>query len=154
MDRNLIFLVQPAFGVFAAIAATWTLVEVLNNVEEGLRRAGTAALAAAALIWLSAAVATFLHFKVYGSVKGAADSWVFAHGYVVAVREHLFILLVLTASYLPIVVCGNHLMVNPGARRLAITISALVAILALGIETLGALVDMETRSALSQALAG
>ncbi len=154
MDRNLIFLVQPVFGVLAAIAATWTLVEVLNNAEEGLRRAGAAALTAAALIWLSAAAATFLHFKVYGSVKGAADSWVFAHGYVVAVREHLFILLVLAASYLPIVVCGGHLMVNRGARSLAITVSALVAVLALGIETLGALVDAETRSALSQALAG
>lgn len=154
MDRNLIFLVQPVFGVLAAIAATWTLVEVLNNAEEGLRRAGTAALTAAALIWLSAAAATFLHFKVYGSVKGAADSWVFAHGYVVAVREHLFILLVLAASYLPIVVCGGHLIVNRGARSLAITVSALVAVLALGIETLGALVDIETRSALSQALSG
>lgn len=154
MDRNLIFLVQPVFGVLAAIAATWTLVEVLNSAEEGLRRAGTAALTAAALIWLSAAAATFLHFKVYGSVKGAADSWVFAHGYVVAVREHLFILLVLAASYLPIVVCGGHLIVNRGARSLAITVSALVAVLALGIETLGALVDIETRSALSQALSG
>lgn len=154
MDRNLIFLVQPAFAVLAAIAATWTLVEVLNDVEDGLHRAGRSALVVAALIWLSAGAGAFLHLKIYGSVKEAADSWVFAHGYVVAVREHLFILLLLAATYLPIVVNGSHLLVNRGARVLAITVSALVVVLALGIETLGALVDIETRSALSRALAG
>ena len=154
MDRELIFLLQPAFGVLAAIAATWTLVEVLNDVEDGLHRARTAALLAATAIWLSALVGTFLHFRVYGAVKGAGDSWVFAHGYVLAVREHLFILLLLAASYLPIVVRGSHLLINRGARLLAMTISALVVALSLGIEALGALIDVETRSALIRALAG
>ena len=154
MDRNLIFLLQPGFAILAAIAATWTLVEVLNDVDDGLHRAGRSSLAVAALIWLSAGAGVFLHFHVYGSVKGAADSWVFAHGYVLAVREHLFILLLLTATYLPIVVRGSHLLVNRGARILAITVSVMVVVLALGIETLGALIDIETRSALSRALAG
>ncbi len=154
MDRNLIFLIQPALSVLAAIAATWTLVEILNDVEDGLHRAGRSALVAALFIWLSAGAAVFFHYKVYGSVKGAGDSWVYAHGYVLAVREHLFILLLLAATYLPIAVHGSHLLVNRGARVLTITISALVVVLALGIETLGALIDIETRSALSRAVAG
>ncbi len=154
MDLELIFFIQPALGVIAAIAATWTLVEVLNNVEDGLRRAGTAALLAATAIWLSALVGGLLHFNVYGAVKEAGDSWVFAHGYVLAVREHLFVLLLLAGSYLPIVVRGSHLMINRGARMLAMTISALVVVLSLGIEALGALIDVETRSALVRALTG
>lgn len=154
MDRNLIFLAQPIFGILAAIAATWTLVEMVNGVEEGLRRAGRSALVAAGLIWASAAVGVYLHYRVYGSVKGAGDSWVFAHGYVLAVREHLFILLLLVGTYLPIVVRGSHLLVNRGARMLCMTVAAVVAVLSLGIETLGALIDMDTRSALIGALAG
>lgn len=154
MDRELIFLLQPAFGVLAALAATWTLVEVLNGVEEGLHRAGRAALAAAAVVWLSAGVGTFLHYEVYATVKEAGDSWAFAHGYVLAVREHLFIMLLLLATYLPIVVRGSRLLVNRGARALAMAVAAMVTVLAIGLEALAAMVDFETRSALSRALAG
>jgi hypothetical protein len=62
-------------------------------------------------------------------------------------KEHFVITLLLLATYLPIA-ASNNLAVNREARRLALCVAALVAVLALMAEGHGAIISMGVKVAL------
>lgn len=62
-------------------------------------------------------------------------------------KEHIFLLLVLLATLLP-VVAWRKLENRPGARTMVIAIAALVIMTSLGMEGAGAVISMGVKTAL------
>jgi len=58
------------------------------------------------------------------------------------VKEHLFFMVLLLATYAPFAVYGERLYSNKGARNLVLAVSALVVILGLIMDGSGAMIIM------------
>jgi hypothetical protein len=67
--------------------------------------------------------------------------WPFAHSFFMETKEHLVILLLMLATYLPVAAAGN-LLANKAARRVVLWVAGLVVLLALTMEGEGAMIAM------------
>ncbi len=150
MSKEFILMLHPTFGVLAMLAAVWFFVEVINANESNLSRITTAGLTVAVFIWLSYIVGGYWYVNFYYADKAIikAGPWPFAHSFFMETKEHIFFSLLLISTYLPIVVSGNQLLVNRGARNLVLTLSALVVLLGLVMEGSGAIVGLGVKMGL------
>jgi hypothetical protein len=73
--------------------------------------------------------------------------WPFAHNFFMETKEHLVLLLLLLATYLPFA-AANNLSVNKGARRVVLWVAGLVVMLALTMEGEGATIAMGVKMGL------
>ena len=73
--------------------------------------------------------------------------WPFAHSFFMETKEHLVILLLMLATYLPIAAAG-HLLANKDARRVVLWAAGMVALLALMMEGEGATIAMGVKAGL------
>jgi len=150
MSKEFILMLHPTFGVLAMLAAVWFFVEVINANESNLSRITTAGLTVAVFIWLSYIVGGYWYVNFYYADKAIikAGPWPFAHSLFMETKEHIFFSLLLISTYLPVVVSGNQLLVNRGARNLVLTLSALVVLLGLVMEGSGAIVGLGVKMGL------
>ena len=150
MSKEFILMLHPTFGVLAMLAAVWFFVEVINANESNLSRITTAGLTVAVFIWLSYIVGGYWYVNFYYADKAIikAGPWPFAHSFFMETKEHIFFSLLLISTYLPVVVSGNQLLVNRGARNLVLTLSALVVLLGLVMEGSGAIVGLGVKMGL------
>ncbi|MGA2243847.1 MAG: hypothetical protein ABSH48_02515 [Verrucomicrobiota bacterium] len=139
--NEIILMSHVVFGVACLLAAVWLFVDVLNAREANLARIRRVSWAAAIFMWAAFVVAGYWYVVSYPADKAVIlkGPWPFAHRFFMETKEHLVILLLLLASYLPIA-AGNNLAANPGARRLMLWLTGGVALLAVMLEGHGAII--------------
>jgi uncharacterized membrane protein YwaF len=147
--RELILMAHVFCGVACLIAAVWIFVEVLHASAANQARIRKMSWAAAVAMWLAFLIGGYWYVCFYPADKSliVKGPWPFAHSFFMETKEHLVILLLLLATYLPIA-AANDLAANRGARQLVLWVSGMVALLALLMEGDGAIIAMGVKVAL------
>src|ERR1700761_3389711 len=127
-----LLLIHVMAGVASILAAVWVFVEALNASDENQGRIRRMGIVSAVSMWVSFIVGGYWYVIYYPSDKATIlkGPWPAAHEYFMETKEHLVIILLLLATYLPIVL-ANRLADNADARRLALWIAGLVPSLGL-----------------------
>ncbi|MFZ3206811.1 MAG: hypothetical protein WA161_23465 [Pseudomonas sp.] len=149
MPQELILLLHPTFGALAILASLWVFAETLTNTEASQWRIRVVSLAAALFMWLSYLLGGYWYVRYYGADKALinAGPWPFAHSFFMETKEHLFLSLLLLATYLPIAAFG----LTAGrsqVRVLVLWVAAWIVLLGLSMEGAGAFVSMGVKVAL------
>ena len=141
--NELVMMSHVFFGVVSLLSAVWFFVEVLNISGTNQRRIRVAGWISAIFMWVAFVVAGYWYVTSYGADKAVIlkGPWPFAHSFFMEVKEHLAIILLMLATYLPIAAAGD-LLVSKDARRAALWVSGLIILLALAMEGSGAVIAM------------
>jgi len=140
--KNVILLLHPAFGVLAILAAVWVFVDALNTSEASLSRIKKVSILCTVLIWLTYLIGGYWYVLYYGPDKAIikAGPWPFGHKFFMEVKEHVFLMLLLLATYLPIASFGN-IASNKGARKVVLWVAGLIVTISLSMEGAGAIIS-------------
>ena len=132
MSKEMILLLHPTFGVLAIIASVWVFVEALNASDANIGRLRSASVLVAILIWLAYIVGGYWYVVYYGGDKAIikAGPWPFAHSFFMETKEHVFLMLLLLATFLPIAAYGE-VVKKQVTRNLVLWTSALVVLMGL-----------------------
>ncbi|MEZ5853041.1 MAG: hypothetical protein R3D68_20600 [Hyphomicrobiaceae bacterium] len=149
MSKELILMVHPTAGVLAILAALWALVECLNASATNVIRIRIASVAAAMMMWSAYVAGGYWYVVYYGADKALIKGgpWPFAHNFFMETKEHVFLSLLLIATFLPIAAFGD-LVSSRSARQLVLWSSALIILFGLGMEGAGAFIAMGAKVAL------
>ncbi|MGD0812516.1 MAG: hypothetical protein ABSA83_02840 [Verrucomicrobiota bacterium] len=144
-----ILMAHVVFGVGCLLVAVWIFVDVLHASATNQARIRRMSWALAAAMWSAFLIGGYWYVVFYKADKSIIlkGPWPFAHDYFMETKEHFVITLLLLATYLPIA-ASNNLAANREARRLALCVAALVAVLALLAEGHGAIIAMGVKVAL------
>jgi hypothetical protein len=147
--NELILMIHPALGVLAILATLWVLVEVINVGESNVARIRYLSLTSAILVWLTYIVGGYWYVTQYAADKAIilAGPWPVAHSVGMEAKEHVFLMLLLLATLLPIVAYSS-LLTQRGVQRMMIWISALIVVTGLSMEGAGAFISMGAKVAL------
>ncbi len=149
MSQEMILMLHPTFGVLAIIASVWVFVEALNASDANHARIRNASVLAAVLMWLAYIAGGYWYVLFYAADKAIikAGPWPFSHSFFMETKEHVFLMLLLLATFLPIVAYGD--VVRKRATKIVVLwTSALVVLMSLAMEGAGALVSMGVKVAL------
>jgi hypothetical protein len=140
---EIILMAHVFFGVACLVTTLWVFVEVPHVAAGNLARIRAMSRAAAVFMWLGVFVAGYWYVTAYGTDRAIIlkGPWPFAHNFFMETKEHLVLILLMLATYLP-VVCAGDLPASAGARRLARWVAGLVVLLALLAEGEGAIIAM------------
>lgn len=144
------FLMSHAvLGSLLGLAGVWLFVDVLNVKEENLSRIKTMSLIIAIIMWVTYLLAGYFYVVDYGVDKAfiLKGPWTFAHNFFMESKEHVVMMLLLLATFLPII-ARNNLVVNKGARKVTLWSTALLILTTLAMEGAGAIISMGVRVAL------
>jgi hypothetical protein len=144
--NEIIVLSHVLFGMTCMLAALWVFIEALNASEANLGRIRVASKIAAASMWLAFIAGGYWYVTFYKFDKAIIlaepnKSWHFAHDLVMETKEHLVFILLLLATYLPIV-AANKLAASRDARRLMLWSAGLTTLLALAMDGEGGMIAM------------
>ena len=105
--------------------------------------------AAAAFMWLAFLAGGYWYVVYYKADKALIlkGPWPFAHSFFMETKEHFVIVLFLLATYLPIA-ASNNLAADRDARRVVLSVAALMGALALLAEGHGGIIAMGVKAAL------
>jgi hypothetical protein len=151
---DVILLAHAAFGVLGTVAAVWVFVEALNAREQNAQRTRVAARAVAFFVSGAWILGGYWYLRFYPAERALIlkGPWPFAHSVFMETKEHLFLMTLILAFYLPIVV-REQLHANPAARKMALCVAMLIVITGLAIEGAGAVIDHGVKAALLRAAA-
>jgi hypothetical protein len=148
-SSDAILLAHAAFGVTGCMAALWVFVEALNARPGNADRLQLAALVAAvcmAAAWICGGY-WYVHFYPPEKALILKGPWPFAHNLFMETKEHLFFITGILAFLLPIA-AREKLYASPAARKLVLSIAALIAITGLAVEGAGAVINHGVKLAL------
>jgi hypothetical protein len=150
--NEIILMAHVFFGVACLLATLWVFVETLNASVANQGRIRLASYAAAGCMWLAFLVGGYFYVTAYAPDKAVIlkGPWPFAHEFVMETKEHLVILLLLLATYLPVTTAAN-LAANKDARRLVLWVAGLTALLAFTMEGEGGIIAMGVKMGLLHA---
>src|ERR1700678_3270323 len=102
--NELILMAHVFFGIACLLASVWVFVDVLNVTEASLARIRMVSWIAAGVMWLAFIIAGYWYVVYYKVDKAVIlkGPWPFAHNLIMESKEHLVIMLLLLATYLPI----------------------------------------------------
>lgn len=145
----MILMLHVLFGVLCLLGAVWVYVDTLNAAEATLPRIRRVSTLLALAMWIAFVIAGYWYIVLYPHDKAIIlkGPWPFAHNFFMETKEHLVIMLLLLATYLPIAARAN-LAANLNARRVVLWTSALVALFALTADGFGAMIAMGVKVAL------
>ena len=146
MDNNVVLLIHPALGGIATLAALWVFVDTLNASEASLSRIKNISILCAVLIWLTYLIGGYWYVVHYAPEKAIIKEgpWPYAHGFFMEVKEHVFLMLLLLATYLPIAASGN-LVASKAARKVVLWVSGLIVPISLSMEGSGAIIAIAVK---------
>ena len=152
---DVILLTHAGFGICGCLAALWVFVETLNARPENAARIRTFSLATALFIAAAGVCGGYFYLRYYPADKALIlkGPWPFAHNIFMETKEHLFFITLILAFLLPLA-ARERLDANPGARRLALSVAALVAITGLALEGAGGVIDHGVKLSLLHAAKG
>ena len=141
--NEIILMAHVLFGLGCMLAAVWLFVDVLHASAANLGRIRAISWGAAAFMWLAFIGGGYWYVTFYkvDKVIILKGPWPFAHNMIMETKEHLVIMLVLLATYLPIVAC-NNLAASRDARRLMLWLTGIIAVTALTMDGEGGLIAM------------
>ena len=139
--NEIILMLHVLFGVGCLLAAVWLFVDVLHASEANRVRIRRLSWAAAIFMWIGFIIGGSWYVFSYPADKAVIlnGPWPWAHSFFMETKEHLVIMLLLLATYLPIA-AANNLAANRDARRLMLWLTAGIALLALLVEGHGAVI--------------
>ena len=146
---DVVLLAHAGFGVTGCMAALWVFVETLNARPENAGRIRTAALVAAICMagaWICGGY-WYVHFYPADKTLILAGPWPFAHNVFMETKEHLFFITGILAFLLPITT-RETLYSNAMARKLVLSVAALIAITGMAVEGAGAVINHGAKVAL------
>ena len=146
MSKEIILMLHPTFGVLAILSSVWVFVEALNASSANIARLRTAGVLTAILMWLTYIVGGYWYVVFYGADKSIIKDgpWPIAHGFFMETKEHVFLMLLLMATFLPIVAYGD-IIKSRTTKNLVLWVSALVVLTGLAMEGAGAFISMGVR---------
>lgn len=146
MDNNVVLLIHPALGGLATLAALWVFVDTLNASEASRPRIKNISILCAVLIWLTYIIGGYWYVVHYAPEKAIikAGPWSFGHGIFMETKEHVFLMLLLLATYLPIAASGN-VAANRSARKVLLWVSGLIVPISLSMEGSGAVIAIAVK---------
>jgi hypothetical protein len=149
MNHNVILLLHVLFGVLCLIGSLWVFVDALNATEGNLSRIRRMSVAVAIAMWIAYLIAGYWYIVFYAPDKAVIlkGPWPFAHNVLMETKEHLVMMLLLLATYLPIAARGR-LASSAAARTVVLWTSSLVFSLALVADSFGAIIAMGVKVAL------
>ncbi len=147
---QIILLSHPTFGVLAVLAAIWVFVDTLNANLGNRQRIRSAAWLVAIFLWLSYLAGGYWYVNFYGPERDIikAGPWPFAHSFFMEMKEHLFFVLLLLGTYLPMTASHPALATDRRAQRLVLTVAALIVLLGLAMEGAGAVISLGVKEGL------
>ena len=143
MNNNVLLLVHPALGGLAMLSALWVFVDTLNVREASLSRIKNISILCAVLMWLTYFIGGYWYVVYYAPDKAIikAGPWPFAHGFFMETKEHVFLMLLLLATYLPIAASDN-LAKSKAARKVVLWVAGLIVPISLSMEGSGAIISI------------
>ena len=141
--NEIILMAHVMFGVLCMVGSVWLFVEVLHVTPGNLGRVRKFSLGIAVVMWLGYLLAGFWYVTRYSVDKAVIlkGPWPFAHNFFMETKEHIVIVLLLLATYLPIAV-ANDLVANREARQLVLWVAGLIALTAFLAEGMGGIIAM------------
>ena len=152
MNKDISIFLHPIFGLLGILCAVWFVIETLNASQNNAKRVRLASYGVAVFIILAWIFGGYWYVNFYGAEKAIIlkGPWPFAHNLFMEIKEHLFFITLILSLYLPIVAVRNDIYKNYIARKIALTVSALIIITALSIEGAGAVISNGVKVALLQ----
>jgi hypothetical protein len=150
--NEIILMAHVMFGVLCMVGSVWLFVDVLHVTAANQERIRKLSLGIAVLMWLGYLVAGYWYVTFYSADKAVIlkGPWPFAHSFFMETKEHVVIVLLLLATYLPIA-AANDLVANHEARRLVLCVAGLIALTALLAEGMGGIIAMGVKVGLKAA---
>jgi len=146
MDNNTLLLIHPALGGLATLAALWVFVDTLNGSEASWSRVKKASIICAVLIWLTYFTGGYWYVRYYYTDKAIIKSgpWPIGHGFFMETKEHVFLMLLLLATYLPIA-ASNNVSASKSAQKVLLWVSGLIVPVSLSMEGSGAVISIAVK---------
>jgi len=147
--ENILLLVHPVTGGLATLAALWIFVDTLNAGESSVARIKNISLICAVLMWLTYFLGGYFYVVYYGVDKAfiKAGPWALGHNFFMEAKEHVFLMLLLLATYLPIA-AHNYIPSNKSARKIVLWVAGLIVPTSLAMEGSGAVIGVAVKVAL------
>jgi hypothetical protein len=146
MDNHMILLIHPTLGGLATLSALWVFVDTLNASEASWSRVKKVSILCAVLIWLTYFSGGFWYVRYYYVDKPFIQGgpWSAGHGFFMETKEHVFLMLLLLATYLPIA-ASNNISASKPARKILLWVSGLIVPVSLSMEGSGAVVSVAVK---------
>jgi hypothetical protein len=141
--NELLLMLHVGFGVACLLAAGWVFVDTLNVSAGNLGRIRVMSWLSALAMWLAICVGGYWYVVYYKVDKAVIlkGPWPWAHSIVMETKEHLVLILLMLATYLPIA-AANNLAASKEARRVVLWVAALIVLFALGMDGEGGIIAM------------
>ena len=140
---HLILMLHPMLGMLAILTAGWAFVETRHTEAANEHRIIALSNVTAILVWVTYLVAGYWYVVFYAPEKAVIlkGPWPFAHNYFMETKEHVFFVLLLLATYLPIA-ARDDLKGKTAARCVVGSVCGLIVLLSLMMEGYGAFISM------------
>ena len=146
---EIILMAHVLFGMLCIVAGVWLFVDVLHANEANQGRIRTVSIAVAVLMWLAYLIGGYWYLTFYYTDKAIIlkGPWPFAHSFFMEMKEHVAIMLLLLATYLPIAAASNTA-VNKAARKIVLWVVGLIILIGVAIDGAGAIIGIGVKVAL------
>jgi len=147
--EHYLLLMHPVTGGLATLAALWIFVDTLNAGESSVSRIKNVSLLCAVLMWLTYFLGGYFYVVYYGVDKTSikAGPWAFGHNFFMEAKEHIFLILLMLATYLPIA-ANNYIPSNKSVRKIILWVTGLIVPTSLAMEGSGAIISVAVKVAL------
>jgi len=147
--EHYLLLMHPVTGGLATLAALWIFVDTLNAGESSVSRIKNVSLLCAVLMWLTYFLGGYFYVVYYGVDKTfiKAGPWAFGHNFFMEAKEHIFLILLMLATYLPIA-ANNYIPSNKSVRKIILWVTGLIVPASLAMEGSGAIISVAVKVAL------
>jgi hypothetical protein len=100
-------------------------------------------IAVAVFMWLAYLVGGYWYLVFYAADKAVIlkGPWPFAHNFFMEMKEHVVIMLLLLATFLPIA-ASNNLVINKSARKLMLWVVGLFVLIGVAMDGSGAIIGI------------
>ena len=144
-----IMMLHVLFGMLFIVAAVWLFVEVLNASETNQDRIKKMSIAVAIFMWLAYLIGGYWYVIFYNAEKAVIlkGPWAFSHSFFMEVKEHVILMLVLLATFLPII-ASNNFSVNRAARKAMLWTTGLAVLVGMAMDGAGAIIGVGVKMAL------
>ena len=147
--ENILLLMHPITAGLATLVALWIFVDTLNASESSVARIKNLSLTCAILMWLTYILGGYFYVVYYGADKAfiKGGPWAFGHNFFMEVKEHVFLMLLLLATYLPIA-ASKYLPSKNSVRKLVLWVTGVIVPTSLAMEFSGAILAVALKVAL------
>ena len=147
MVQEIEMMSHVAFGVMGILIGVWLFAELLHASERNLRRMTYLSIGLGMSMWLSYLIAGHWYVNYYPADKAIilAGDWPWAHQFFMEAKEHLFFILLMAATYLPIAIRSKLLQTDQNYQRMVLALTGVVVAIGLTMDAMGAIIATGVR---------